>query len=360
MALRFDNGSLRAPQYLADGTVKVEAVVTRSGVFEYRNPDGSTRREYRPKQEVFNQDSMKSFGLMAVTLRHHGLITADNRKEFGIGTVLEGIRQDGNAVIATLHIYDSEAINLLKAGMNQTSCGYEQDLIKTPGVTDDGERYDAMQTNIRGNHVAIVEVARAGDDARVRMDSATMIAGDPAKEMNMDELKKALADLAALTVRMDSVEKERDTLKTSVAKLEGERDAAIDKATKADKARQDAAESTEKTVRERIKLEGFAGRFLRTDAGDVTDVSKMTPTEIKSAIVERLSGKKLARQDAAYVDARFDAAIEDAGEADAATDTARVGTEITRGARQDGSTEVNKARDEMIKRNQSAHLPTTK
>lgn len=357
MAFRFDSGRLRAPQYLADGSVKVDAVITRSGVFEYRNPDGSTRREYRPPEEVFNQDSLKTFGLMAVTMQHHGLITADNRKDLGIGTVLEGVKRDGDAVIATLHIYDSEAINAMKAGLNATSCGYEQTLINEPGITPDGERYDAKQTLIIGNHVAITEVARAGDISRVRMDAATMIAGDPAKEMNMDELKKALADIAALTVRCDSAERESTSLKTKVATLEGERDAAIDKATKAEKLRADAAEVTTKQVRELVKLEGEATRFLRTDAGDVEDISKLTPVQIKVKIVERLSGKKLTREDAAYVDARYDAAIEDAGEADAAQDTARVGTEISRAStRQDGASEATNARAEMIKRNQTAHL----
>lgn len=31
--------------------------------------------------------------------------------------------------------------------------------------------YDAIQTNIRVNHLALVAVARAGDDARLNMDS---------------------------------------------------------------------------------------------------------------------------------------------------------------------------------------------
>src|SRR5262249_40249598 len=38
-----------------------------------------------------------------------------------------------------------------------------------------GERYDAIQRNIRGNHVALVDVARAGPEARVRMDAAVMV-----------------------------------------------------------------------------------------------------------------------------------------------------------------------------------------
>lgn len=42
-----------------------------------------------------------------------------------------------------------------------------------------GEPYDAIQTNIRVNHLALVAVARAGDDARLNMDSQDNNGGTP-------------------------------------------------------------------------------------------------------------------------------------------------------------------------------------
>ncbi len=52
----------------------------------------------------------------------------------------------------------------------QLSAGYELDLDRTPGTAPDGRRYDAVQRNIRINHVAAVPLGRAGT-ARVLADS---------------------------------------------------------------------------------------------------------------------------------------------------------------------------------------------
>ena len=43
------------------------------------------------------------------------------------------------------------------------SLGYNLDLIEEPGEWN-GEKYDAIQTNIRINHLAIVDKARAGSN----------------------------------------------------------------------------------------------------------------------------------------------------------------------------------------------------
>ena len=47
-----------------------------------------------------------------------------------------------------------------------------------------GEPYDAIQTNIRVNHLALVAVARAGDDARLNMDSQDNNGGTPPMDEN--------------------------------------------------------------------------------------------------------------------------------------------------------------------------------
>jgi hypothetical protein len=54
-----------------------------------------------------------------------------------------------------------------KHGIDQLSMGYSTDIQWRTGVTDAGESYDAVQTAIRGNHLAVVPVARGGDKLRV-------------------------------------------------------------------------------------------------------------------------------------------------------------------------------------------------
>jgi hypothetical protein len=84
---------------------------------------------------------------------------------------------DGDHVAGRMVVHDEPTIAAMKAGKRQVSCGYECDLVEEPGVAPDGQRFDAYQTNIVYNHVAIVDVGRAGT-ARVRMDGASVRVDD--------------------------------------------------------------------------------------------------------------------------------------------------------------------------------------
>lgn len=364
MAFRYDRGSLRSPVVLSDGSLRVDAVISRAGVFEYREPDGRITKEYRPAEEVFSKKSMDSFIGMAVVNNHpysepDGLITVENRSRLGKGFVLEGVRRDGNELVATLVITDPDLIREMKAGKTAVSCGYEQDLVVRSGTAPDGSRFDAVQTNIRGNHVAIVDVARAGDIARVRMDSATMIAGEPARE-NVMNLEQALAALAVanvkigeLTARADAADKVASDAKTRLDAVTAERDAAKEKAEKAEKARLDGEANMMERARARLALEDAGTAHLRTDAEDKPDFSKKSDHEIRVAVTEKLTGKKMDGKSEAYVQARFDAAIESAGEAAKAVEDVREALEDT--TRLDASGDAaSKARDAMIARNNNA------
>lgn len=369
MAIRFDRGTLRKPERLSDGSLRVDAVISRAGIFEYRNPDGSMRTEYRPPKEVFRQDSLDSALGKAVTDDHpwyeeDGLVTIANREKLQRGFVFEKVRRDGNDVVATLIITSPSLIAKLEAGETGVSCGYEQDLLETPGTTPEGVRFDAQQTNIHYNHVALaVDVPRAGDAARVRMDSAIMIAGDTGKEMAMEELKKALAELAAQTVKNGELQSRLDAANAEIEKskkaateaqarfdsVTAERDAAKEAAAKSEKTRLDSEGSMMERARARIKLEETASKHLRNDAGEPDDVSKKSDAEIRAALVEKITGKSMEGKSEAYVSARLDAALETVTEGeDAMADVRRAADETTR---MDSTGNVaEKARNEWLKR----------
>ena len=69
-------------------------VLTSTGIFEYRNPDGSIRRELRLPEDVFDPASLQSYRGRPIILTHDaGLVTKDNVSRYQIGTILsEGIR----------------------------------------------------------------------------------------------------------------------------------------------------------------------------------------------------------------------------------------------------------------------------
>jgi len=74
---RFDAGTLKRD---AVGALRFDARLTRTGVFAYRMPDGSVRRELRHPDHVFKPDSLKSLALATLTLRHpqEGMVRGDN------------------------------------------------------------------------------------------------------------------------------------------------------------------------------------------------------------------------------------------------------------------------------------------
>lgn len=171
--LRYDKASpLSKPVRLPNGFVRAEGYLTRSGIFVYRDAQGKTVRELRPPQEVMHADSLASFGLMPVTNEHPSeLLTADNAKQYAVGSVSESVVPEGDKVRAVLMITDASAIEALDAGKSELSCGYTADVVQEAGVWQ-GQPYDAVQRNIRGNHVALVDAGRAGPACAIRMDAA--------------------------------------------------------------------------------------------------------------------------------------------------------------------------------------------
>lgn len=169
---RSDLGALKPAKRRADGTLVVDAHITRCGVFEYLQPDGTVQRELRLPEEVFKKDSLDSLSKVPVTDDHPpDMIDAHNARQFMMGASGDAIR-DGDHVRSELAVYDSSLIARMDKGKQEVSCGYECDLERKAGVHPDYGRYDCIQRNIVGNHVAIVDTARAGHTARVRMDSA--------------------------------------------------------------------------------------------------------------------------------------------------------------------------------------------
>lgn len=189
MAYRIDRGNLSKPVKMSNGWLRIDGRITRTGVFTYRNNDGTMRRELRLPEEVFKTDAMQSFALVPVTDEHPpGFLDAKNTREYARGSVAGTLRKDGEFIAGELLVTDADLIQKLEKGAaRELSCGYNCDLDEAPGVTSDGLRYDAIQRNIRGNHVAVVAKGRAGPEARVRMDGAAVEVLDGDDDQPRDE-----------------------------------------------------------------------------------------------------------------------------------------------------------------------------
>lgn len=153
-----------------EGYLVDHPILTSCGVFEYTNPDGSTRRELRLPEYVFNEESLKTYKGKPIIITHDaGVVDKNNVDREQIGTILTDGYEDGEDVRAEIIIHDTDAMK--RSGLRELSLGYNLDLLEEPGVWN-GQPYDAIQTNIAINHLAIVASARAGEQARLNIDGS--------------------------------------------------------------------------------------------------------------------------------------------------------------------------------------------
>jgi hypothetical protein len=172
--LEFDDAA--KVKFLDDGRMTAYPRVARTGIQLYLGKEvGLTGddankiiRVYRPEAEVFSVDAMKSFTHRAVTNDHPPEpVDASNFKKYAVGWTGDEVARDGQAVRVPMMVADAKAVADYKAGKRELSNGYSCELVFADGVSPQGEAYDATQTNIRGNHVAIVGAARGGSALRI-------------------------------------------------------------------------------------------------------------------------------------------------------------------------------------------------
>ena len=165
-----------ARTYTDEGFLIVPARISRVGIQNYLASEmGLTDRDpkdiikvYRSQEEVFSEDSLKSFTNKPITDNHPPeLINASNSKTYSVGHSGPEVTRDGDFAETILHITDADAISKIESGKVELSNGYIADIEWTPGVSPEGEQYDALQRKIKGNHIAIVERGRAGSQCRV-------------------------------------------------------------------------------------------------------------------------------------------------------------------------------------------------
>ena len=125
-------------------------------------------RVYRPETEVFDKRAMISLAHRPITLDHpNETVHPKNWKKYSVGHSTGEVSRDGETIRVPLVLMDQAAIDAVRGGKTQLSVGYGAKLRWGEGKTSDGQLYDAMQTEIRGNHIAIVTTARGGDKLKM-------------------------------------------------------------------------------------------------------------------------------------------------------------------------------------------------
>jgi hypothetical protein len=186
------------------------AVIGRSGfqtykVSEIADPEGlleSEKRQLSPEdkidlwrdpKEVFSPATIASFEGKTFTFTHPDqLLDPDNERYHHAGHVQnvrrgEPLDTGDIPLLADIIVTDRGAIDSIKGGERELSCGYTYKLTKS------GNRWD--QSDILGNHVALVQKGRAGSEARIYdadpqagAASTTPAAGHPAATFPADHV----------------------------------------------------------------------------------------------------------------------------------------------------------------------------
>jgi hypothetical protein len=161
------------PRLTGSGYLVADARVARTGIQLYTGdemgmPEMSVVRVLRSADEVFSEQSMGTFVYKPMTNDHPSeMVDSKNWKRLSIGFVGDTVARDGTFIRVPLTMMDQSAIDDFKSGKCELSVGYTAQLDWTGGVTEDGEKFDAEQRDIRVNHIALVDRARAGPQARI-------------------------------------------------------------------------------------------------------------------------------------------------------------------------------------------------
>ncbi|MDX0937415.1 DUF2213 domain-containing protein [Sinorhizobium medicae] len=330
-----DAATVAGTRRTADGYLVADVRTARTGIqlyagHELGKPEMQVVKVYRPEDQVFGKASLGSYAHKPVTNDHPDeAVTADNWKALSVGQIGDEVARDGEFVRIPLIVMDGGTISEIEGGKRELSAGYTCDLAWEPGTTPAGEKYDAIQKDIRINHVAIVQRGRAGSEARIG-DGAGKWGVSPVNTQIADEripkmdLRKILVD--GLTVETT------DQGAQAITKLQKDLESSAAKFADAEKANQTAlAAKDAELAKKDAEIDALKGKILsdadldkrvqaRADlitkahaiAKDVKTEGLSDAAIRKAVVVAKLGDAAVADKSDAYIDARFDMLVEDA------------------------------------------------
>lgn len=283
--------------------LKKRARISRTGIYEYAasevpgtppgTPPNAIVRVYRSEDEVFAKDSLSSFENLPLTIGHpKDGVTPKNAKGLIHGVTTAPVIPDSKGPLVDVVLMSDEAQCEYREGRRQLSAGYQMTFKWKSGKTKDGQVYDAEQSEIRGNHIALVKAGRAGTAEILDEENKSMD-----KELH-DMLQKQIADVKA---SLDAMTKDRDTLAGQVTALK-------------------AAQLSDEQLQAKIE-DGVKQRFeaLAAKEGVLAKAKKFAPAltgdgktirEIQEAAIKtRMPGLTLDKESPEYVSGVFDSMV---------------------------------------------------
>ena len=302
-------------EYTDEGFLKVPGRVARTGVQEYLACElGITDRKpndiikvMRPAEQVFSADSLATYDGADITIEHPGsFVDADNYSQVSAGVVRGAGRQDGDFVLCNLLIKDKDGIAAVESGKVQLSAGYTSEYVKA----GDSDPYDFIQTDIKINHVALVDRARAGAQARLfdhhhgaREMTKITLDSDRTVEIEDGATATLVTDsIDRLTKRATDAESKNDAQQATID-AQAEEITAL-KAKSSDEAIEAQVKAIAVTIDTARKI---AGPDFTCDSLVVADIQRAALTKVRDSV-------EWTEKSVDYVQAAFDMAAEKSDE----------------------------------------------
>lgn len=334
--VRYDSFPVKSVKLDEDGTMRGSALVTKAGVFPYRDYDGSVRFELRHPHDVFSKESMDSLKLRPVTNEHpplsgnppSRLVTTENVQKLAIGTTGENPQREGEFLSTSIVINDDKGIKAVQSGRQQLSCGYVCDTAEEEGFFE-GMKYTHRQSNIRYNHVSIVHNGRAGNDVRLNLDSLDdlenlkdtgeqQMSGEKMESIRIDgisyqaspevvnRMKSAEEEVSSLSEKVDSLDAKLSETTKELEKTKAHRDdfqAKLEEAQKLDHSDE---------IHKQAKILAGVLSVAKQIIPEEEKLDEMNSSEIMTAVVaKKFPELKVSEKSPEYIEARFDAISED-------------------------------------------------
>lgn len=266
--------------------------ISRVGVFPYYGRDiGAPEpdriyRVLRPAEELGKQETLDSFRLLPLVDDHTWLGDPESggtpAEDKGVHGILgEEVSFDGRVMRGPLKIFSKALDNRLKNGKKELSCAYRCRYEFTAGEFE-GEAYDAIQRDLRGNHIALVDKGRMGADVRV-LDHGTFAFDAMDVELGMDPELQAALDEAGTTLAQVSDAAPDTALFDKIKMALQAALAAIEKATGVVPKEEAASEAEEKPAEDHATMTPEEQKEL-DDAKATADAATAAATEAKAAL----------------------------------------------------------------------------
>ncbi len=304
---------LAPPLLTPEGFLIVEGFAARGdNVQVYTGADGGTYREFRPWDAVKASLALYE-GRPATNLHPKGLVTAKDAARHARGSVLWAKALDDHKLIhVRAVIHDADTIDDIQEGRHQLSLGYLASVDATPGRSPDGEPFDTRLTAYLPNHLAVVDRARAGHLAQLRLDSSghhnlgalarldsegvmefitIMMGGKPVRVHKDDAqaLQDAIKASDELTRELAQVRKDHDK---ATADLKAAKDSAEQQEGRAKALDLKLAERSDEAIDKKVAEAAKARLALVLDAADylggktADEVACMAERDIRLAVVK--------------------------------------------------------------------------